>query len=121
MNVGIYSFETLEVQKINMIDSQVKKRFKDVEKVYVYSENTLKQEISQRVGLRKMLKDYKNKKISIIVLENMKALGTEFYLQSMILKKLMKNNNKFYILDIGVDSTSKDGIEFINTLISIGE
>lgn len=121
MNVALYSFKRLEANLVVTLNNKIREKFKSVDKIYIYTENTLKERMSQRLALKELLKDYENKKINIIVFESIEAIGTDDYIQSVILNKLMKNNIDFYLMDIDVDSKLEESKMLISIKIFMGE
>lgn len=88
MNVGLYSFETFEVSKVEKLKKLIYEIMGRKCGIYIYSENTRKERLSKRDGLRKMLEDYSNSKIKIIFFEDRKALGSDDYTSFSVLKVL---------------------------------
>src|SRR5574344_1606733 len=99
MNFGLYSFKTLELNKIKELERKIMDNFPNANKICIYSENTNKQRLCKRDGLEKMLTDYTQKKIDFIAFENIEALGTELYIATEVIEKLNDSNVNFIILD----------------------
>ena len=74
--------------------------------IYIYSENTRKERLSKRDGLRKMLEDYRNLKIKIIFFEDRKALGMDEYTTYRVLKILSDEKVNYTSLKDGLNNTS---------------
>ena len=91
MNIALYSFNRLEVDLVDNLSKKIKSTFKNIDKIYLYTENTLKERLSQRTGLNELLNDYKKEKIDMIVFQSITAIGTDDYIQSLILNKLDRN------------------------------
>lgn len=121
MNIALYSFNRLEVNLVENLSKEIKSKFKNIDKIYLYTENTLKERLSQRTALNELLNDYKKEKIDMIVFQSITAIGTDDYIQSVILNKLMKSNIHFYFIDLEMDSESEESKMFIHTKIFMGE
>lgn len=115
MNVGFYSFYRLEFSQIYILNIKIKDKL-PANNIYIYSENTTKQRINKREALNKIIDDYNQKIIDCIVFENLKELGSDFYMRSKILKILIENNINFIFLEENIVSTSlvkKEKIEMM--------
>lgn len=116
MNVGFYSFYRLEFSQIYILNIKIKDKL-PANNIYIYSENTTKQRINKREALNKIIDDYNQKIIDCIVFENLKALGSDFYMRSKILKILIENNINFIFLEENIVSTSSVKKEKIEMMI----
>lgn len=105
MNVGLYSFETFEVCKIENLKKFIYEIMGRKCGIYIYSENTRKERLSKRDGLRKMLEDYRNSKIDIIFFEDRKALGSDDYTSFRVLKVLSDEKVNYTSLSDGIKYT----------------
>lgn len=121
MNIALYSFNRLEVDLVDNLSKKIKSTLKNIDKIYLYTENTLKERLSQRTGLNELLNDYKKEKIDMIVFQSITAIGTDDYIQSLILNKLMKSNIHFYLIDLEMDSESEKAKMFMQTKIFMGK
>ena len=107
MNVGLYSFETFEVSKVENLKNYIYKLMRRKCGIYIYSENTRKERLSKRDGLRKMLEDYRNSKIDMIFFEDRKALGNDDYTSFRVLKILSDEKVNYSSLTDGINYTSE--------------
>lgn len=121
MNVGVYSFENMTDDQIEALSVKIRDRLLVVENIYIYSENTQKQRLSKRDGLKKIIQDYEQKKIAAIVFEGTNSLGADDYIKGKVLEILMEKEIKFLILKENIESTSAIGKQMIQILISLGE
>lgn len=70
MNIGLYSFERLEIKKLEEISNKIKTIYwGENVNIYIYSENTVKQRIKERQALYQMIEDYEKGKIEVIIFE----------------------------------------------------
>ena len=106
MNVGLYSFETFEVSKVENLKILIHQLIRRKCGIYIYSENTNKERLSKRDGLRKMLEDYRNSKIDIIFFEDREALGSDEYTSYRILKILSDEKVNYTSLKDGLNNSS---------------
>ena len=120
MNVGFYSFYRLEFSQIYILNIKIKDKL-PANNIYIYSENTGKQRINKREALNKIIDDYNQKIIDCIVFENIKALGSDFYMRSKILKILIENNINFIFLEENIVSTSLIKKEKIEMMIFMAD
>jgi len=111
MNVGLYSFETFELSKVENLKKLIYEIMGRKCGIYIYSENTRKERLSKRDGLRKMLEDYRNSKIDIIFFENRKSLGSDEYTSYRVLKILSDENVKYASLTDGLNCTLEGKIQ----------
>lgn len=115
MNIGLYSFERLEIKKLEGISNKIKTIYwGENVNIYIYSENTVKQRIKERQALYQMIEDYEKGKIEVIIFENNQAFGSDLYTRSEILKMLLKKNIKFEIIEDSIVSTSIVGKKMLN-------
>ena len=122
MNVGLYSFERLEVKKLEGISNKIKNYYFGAKvNIYIYSENTVKQRLKERQALYQMIEDYEKGKIEVIVFENNEALGSDSYTRSEIIKLLQKKDIRFIIVENSIDSTSADGKIKLSFSVSLAE
>lgn len=98
MNVGIYSFQTMELIQINKLIKKINERLK-IDKIYLYSENTHKERYCKREGFKKMLEDYQNKKIDIIAVESLESFGKDGNVKLQILKELQERRYKLIFIN----------------------
>lgn len=117
MNIGLYSFKMFEAQMVEIANIKIKYKLLKVSNVYLYSENTTKQRINKRDGFYKMLQDYLQGKIDIIVFENMQSLGSDIYIRGELLKLLLKLHIDFFLIEEDILSTSCIGTEVLNIII----
>lgn len=116
MNIGIYNFKTM---KLNKIIRMVKLLNFNTEDVFIYSENKNKEQIKHRKGLINIIDDYKSGIIDIIVFDSFKSLGTNDYINCEVLKVLLDNNCRFFcVYDKDFNYRNKS---FILTMIQIKE
>lgn len=111
MKVGLYSFKTMEFSKIENLRNHIFRMFGRKCEIYIYSENTRKEKLAKRDGLRKILEDYRNSKIDMIVFENREALGTDEYNSYRILKILSDEKVKFTSLTEGLNYTTEGKLQ----------
>lgn len=111
MNVGLYSFETLELNKAENLKKLIYEMIGHKCKIYIYSENTRKQRLSKRDGLRKMLEDYRESKINIIFFEDRNALGSDEYTSYRVLKILSDEKVNYTSLNDGLNCTSEGKLQ----------
>lgn len=118
MNVGLYSFKTLELSKVENLKNQIYSIMGCKCEIYIYSENNRKERLSKRCGLRKILEDYRASKIDMIIFEDRKALGIDEYTTYRILKILSNENVNFTSLKDGFNNSSfgRSQIELIGVL-----
>lgn len=122
MNIGLYSFERLEIKKLEGISNKIKTIYwGENVNIYIYSENTVKQRIKERQALYQMIEDYEKGKIEVIIFENNEALGSDSYTRSEIIKLLQKKDIRFTIVENSIDSTSADGKIKLSILVSLAE
>jgi len=107
MKVGLYSFKTMEFSKIERLKNLIHDLMRRKCEIYIYSENTRKERLSKRDGLRKMLEDYRNSKINIIFFEDREALGSDAYTSFQVLKVLSDEKVKYVSLTDGFQYTSE--------------
>lgn len=122
MNIGLYSFQRLEMKKLENLNNEIKVKclgFKT--NIYIYSENTVKQRIKERQALHQMIQDYESGKIEVIYFENRDALGSDLYTRSEILKMLLKKNINFEIIEDSISSTSATGKLMLNMSLIFAE
>lgn len=118
MNIGLYSFERLEIKKLEEISNKIKTIYwGENVNIYIYSENTVKQRIKERQALQQMIEDYEKGKIEVIVFEDSQALGSDLFTRSKILKTLLIKDINFRIIEDSIDSTSGIGKLKLNTLL----
>lgn len=106
MNVGLYSFKTFEFSKIEYLKKIIYQIMGRKCGIYIYSENTRKERLSKRDGLRKMLEDYRESKINIIFFEDREALGSDEYTSYRVLKILSDEKVNYTSLKDGLNNTS---------------
>lgn len=106
MNVGLYSFKTLELSKVENLKNQIYSVIGRKCEIYIYSENNRQERLSKRGGLRKILEDYEASKIECIIFEDRMALGTDEYTTYRILKILLDKNVNFTSLNDRFNSSS---------------
>ena len=116
MNAGIYSFKTMEASKIGILSTKIRNQY-TVRRINIYSENTEKQSLNKRDGLRRILCDYKEGKIGIIVFESIHSLGSDICPIADIFKLLYKNRIKFYIIEEDIAPTPGFGNPIIDIII----
>ncbi len=122
MNIGLYSFERLEIKKLEEISNKIKTIYwGENVNIYIYSENTVKQRIKERQALYQMIEDYEKGKIEVIIFENNQAFGSDLYTRSEILKMLLKKNIKFEIIEDSIVSTSIVGKKMLNMSLYFAE
>ena len=93
MNIGIYNFKTLKLSEINKIIFETDL---NVDEVYIYTENTSKERIEHRKGLEKIINDYKNGIIDIIVFEKSSSLGSCDFIKAQVIREFIKNECRYY-------------------------
>ena len=120
MNVGLYSLKNMTARKIGKLSRIIQKIF-PVNDIYTYSENIPKQRISKREGLKKIIQDYNEGKVDLIVFEKLSSLGSDACIKGKALELLMKEKVKFFIIQENIDSTLEIGKQKIQILILIGE
>lgn len=111
MNVGLYSFETFEFSKVENLKKLIYEIMGRKCEIYIYSENTRKERLSKRDGLRKMLEDYRESKINIIFFEDRKALGSDDYTTYRVLKILSDEKVNYTSLTDGITYTSEGKLQ----------
>lgn len=117
MNIGLYSFKTMNVNEINKLSEKLNDKFIYTKNIYIYSENTSKQKLSKRIGLEKIIKDYEKKKISLIAVKSINSFGSDAYINSEILMMLKEKEISFFIIDEDIESKSdvaRKKIDIIN-------
>lgn len=106
MNIGLYSFNTIEVKQVEKLKNDIIQGFLCVDNIYLYSENTTKQRIQCRQAFRKIIEDYKNKKIDWIVFEDYNTMSQDYYTRGLMLKELLENKCNFEFLKENINSQS---------------
>lgn len=120
MNVGLYSLKTMELKENSILITDI--RFiPGVEQIFLYSENTEKEKRAKRVVFRKMLEDYKKRKIELIVFKNLAAIGKDKYERCQILKELLLNDYKFCTIEENHNNLNDFGKIFTKNLIEESE
>lgn len=109
MNVGLYSFKTMELEHIINLKKQLNESL-NVDKIYLYFENDNSYKVKNRKGLKKLMKDYEKNRIDIIALENFDALGKKKPIIYEILKDFQQKNYNVYIVDEDINTLNKDGM-----------
>ena len=109
MNVGLYSFKTMELEHIINLKKQLNESL-NVDKIYLYFENDNIYKVKNRKGLKKLMKDYEKNRIDIIALENFDALGKKKPVIYEILKDFQQKNYNVYIVDEDINTLNKDGM-----------
>ncbi len=120
MNVGLYSLKNMTAMEIGKLSRIIQKIF-PINDIYVYSENTPKQRISRREGLKKIIQDYNKEKVDLIVFEKLSSLGSDACIKGEALELLMKEKVKFFVIQENIDSTLEIGKQQIKMLTLIGE
>lgn len=120
MNVGLYSFKTIELIQTSSLIKLINNMF-NADNIFLYSENTAKEKMSQRFGFNKLLEDYKLKEIDIIVFEDMKSLGNDSYVKSRIYKTLLSLDCEFYFLKEHLGFSKDYNKKIFNTIINYEE
>lgn len=122
MNIGLYSFQRLEIKKLEGISNKIKTSYwGENVKIYIYSENTVKQRIEDRQALHQMIEDYENGKIELIVFEDNQAMGSDLYIRSKILRMLLIKNINFRIIEDSIESTSSIDRLKLDTLLMFAQ
>lgn len=116
MNIGLYSFKTMNVNEINKLSEKLNDKFIYTKNIYIYSENTSKQKLSKRIGLEKIIKDYEKKKISLIAVKSINSFGSDLYINSEILMMLKEKEISFFIIDEDMESKSDVARKKIDTI-----
>lgn len=96
MNIGLYSFDTIEFNKLKNIIQKMPFQF---DNLYLYTENSDKERIRKRDGFNRIIEDYKSKKIDKIVFEDGLSLGSSQYIRSQIFKRLLYSNCEYHCID----------------------
>lgn len=117
MNVGLYSFKTMKLIEAKLLGCNINRLF-NVDDILLYSESTNRERMSERRALKKMLDDYDQNKIDLIVFKDMKALGSDAYMICKMLKQLLLNNYKFFCINERINSLDSRGIIHTKVIIN---
>lgn len=106
MNIGLYSFNTMEAKQVEKLSNDIIQGFIWVDNIYLYSENTTKQRIQCRQAFKKIIEDHKKQKIDWIVFEDFNTMSQDYYTRGLMLKELLNNNCNFDFLKENTSSQS---------------
>lgn len=113
MNVGVYSFKIMKFKELEFLNKNFMFMI-GLEDIYLYSENNTK----ENATFKKMLNDYKNKKIKLIIIEKLDLLGNSRHEIAKKLKELFENDYSFYCFEGNIHNLNMSGKIFTKNLIS---
>jgi len=120
MNIGLYSFQNPELIETSKLIKELKNMF-IIDNIYMYSENTNKERIEYRDGLKRLIEDYRNKKIDIIAFKDLNSLGSNRYIRGKILQTLLEGNYDFSFINLPYTSLCTSGRVCIELIIKISQ
>jgi len=117
MNVGLYSFVTMDVKTVQKLSEEITHRLINVDDIFIYSENTNKERMSKRDGFKNMLQDYAKGKINVVVFQNLQTLGKDDIVRGELLQDLMGNRVKFFFIEAEMESVTDTGKNMLEATI----
>lgn len=116
MNVGVYSFKRVELREATECVRQIINPGL-VDNIFIYSENTNKERMSQREAFKKVLDDYEKRKIELIVFKDLDSIGQSTYVRALIFRELINRKCKYCSVKENIHNFNIGGRLFTTALI----
>lgn len=116
MNIAIYSFKRIELREINQCVRKLG-YIEYLSNVYIYSENTKKERMSERQAFKDLLDDYEEKNIELVILKDLESVGQSNYIRALIFRELINRKCKFCCIKENIHNLNVSGIFFATKII----